>query len=187
MGTIAFPADPVTLGATAIQSTTFANVAADYAEIDYSGASRYAQGKSLRDFPGKDGLGWKWMIRKDLTGASANLRSLFAHRALPYSALASQFKAGIGTISVPLQNVSIHVLAWHPVQRTLSDSTVVTSFISSEVKHTLCYDPETGNVYTDVGGTRYLDEVVNFLLLRAAATTPVITPASNLIAGTFPF
>jgi hypothetical protein len=187
MGTASFPADPVTAGATAIQSTTFANVAADYTAVTFEQAKAYLSGKpGIRFFPAKLAPGWSFYLRNDLSGSSANLRNLVGIYVQTFSANHNAFSVGNGSYIVPIQDVYIHVLNWYPIQRTLSDSSIITRFKMTEAGITLSVDPETQGVYTDVGETRALEEAVGMILLRAAASAPVLTPALKALGGLHP-
>jgi hypothetical protein len=187
MGTWTYPSDPVTAGATAIQSTTFACVAADYTAINHEQAKAYMTGKSgIRYFPTKLTPGWSFYIRNDLSGANANLRNLIGMRVQQFSASHNAFSVGNGSYLVPVVETEIWSYNWIPVQRTLSDSSIISRFKVAIACITLSTDVENASVGTDVGETRTLDEAVGFLLLRAAATTPVLTPATRALAGIHP-
>jgi hypothetical protein len=187
MGTIAFPSDPVVNGAASIQSTTFANVATDYMVILHSAAKRYLQGKlGIRYFPGKAADEYQFLIRADLTGTNANLRGLFGVRTLTYVVNAPTFGLTIGSLIIPVTNIEIEVTSWYPYQLTLSNGSIITLFKQDKAMKTVTLDPENGNVFTDVGETRTLEEVVGMMLLRAAASAPVLTPAMKLLAGVHP-
>jgi hypothetical protein len=186
MGTSAYPSDPVTNGATAIQSTTFANVAADYAWTSHEAAKAYLdKKKGIRYFPGKP-AGWQFYMRADLSGGTANLRNVIGVRVTHLDASDQYFASGVGNITIPLQDVEVEVSNWAPIQRTLSDSAIVTRFKLFRQLITLSIDPETGDIYNVVGETRLLDEAGGFLLLRAAATTPVLTPALKALGAAHP-
>lgn len=187
MGTFTYPADPVTAGAAAIQSTTFANVAADYTAVNHAQAKAYMSDKpGIRYFPAKETPGWSFFIRNDLSGASANLRNLIGIKVTKFATNQSTFSVSNGTYNVPVGDTEIAVYNWYPVQRTLSDSSIITRFKADVAIKTLSLDVENANVGTDVGETRTLEEAVGFLLLRAAASAPVLTPALKALAGLNP-
>lgn len=187
MGTFGYPADPVTAGAASIQSTTFANVAADYTAVTHDQAKAYLTGKAgVRYFPAKLTPGWSFYIRNDLSGASANLRNLIGIRVQQFSGNHNAFSVANGSYLVPVGDTEIAVYNWYPVQRTLSDSSIITRFKCDWAMKTLSLDVENSNVGTDVGETRTLEEAVGFLLLRAAASAPTLTPALKALAGIHP-
>jgi hypothetical protein len=187
VGSIAFPSDPVTNGAVSIQSTTFANVAADYGLVPFESAQFYlADKEGIRYFPAKKLPGWTFYQRNDLVGSSANLRNVIGIRVTHLDANHAAFSVANGAYSVPVQDVEISVWNWFPDQRTLSDSSIVTRFKCDGAMKTLSINPEDQTIYTDVGETRSLEEAVGFLLLRAAASAPVLTPALKALAGSHP-
>jgi len=187
LGTIAFPSDPVTQGATAIQSTTFANVAADYTSITHAQAKAYLSGKpGIAGFSATEQTGWQYLIRADLSGASADLRNVVGIQVTKVAANHNAFSVANGQYVIPIMDTRVHVVNWYPVQRTLSDSSIITRYKSSSAMVTISSDPENGNVFTDVGETRALEEAVGFLLLRAAASAPVLTPALRALSGLHP-
>lgn len=187
LGTIAFPSDPVTQGATPIQSTTFANVAADYAVITHAQAKAYLTGKpGIVDFPASEQAGWQYLIRADLSGASADLRNVIGIQVARVTSNNNTFSVVNGQYVVPIMDTRIRVTNWFPVQRTLSDASIITRYKHASALLTISSDPENGNVYTDVGETRALEEAVGFLLLRAAASAPTLTPALRAMSGLHP-
>lgn len=187
MGTGSWPADPVTAGAASIQSTTFANVAADYSLVSHEQAKAYLAGKlGIRYFPAKVTTGWNFLIRNDLTGTSANLRNLIGIHVQTFNSNHNAFSVANGQYLVPVSDIEIDVLNWYPIQRTLSDSSIITRFKASRAMICLSLDVENGNVYTDVGETRAFEEAGGFILLRAAASAPVLTPALKALAGLHP-
>jgi hypothetical protein len=190
--TIAYPADPVVKGATEIQSTTFANDAADYSEVTWSRAKSIVSGfpSNARFFPKgtNEDPNWSFYIRNDMAGASANKRSVFGVKRLMTNSRSNQFDPSNGQIIVPHVDVDITIHAWTPYQVTLDSGVSYTRIAHFSASIELTIDPTNGDVLVDsnVAVARHLDEVVGFLILRAAATAPVLTPALNIVAGVDP-
>lgn len=185
---IAYPADPVTQGATLIQSTTFANVAADYQKIDWATAYRYMTGKGypVRDFPKskEPDPNWVFYIRKDLSGGSATDRNLIGIRVSQLSIKTTVFSvAAGGNLVVPLNEWNVQVINWAPYRTTLTTGEIYTRFVPYSASVVLPSDPETGNLLYDTTTYRLLEEAVGMILLRSAAAAPTLDPVTNLIGG----
>lgn len=187
MGTIAFPADPITNGAVAIQSTTFVNVAADWTWVDFDSAIGYLKDKEgIRHAPSKKIPGWTFYERTDLVGSNADLRSVVGIKVQHLNRLQQLLNVAYGMLGIPLKTSEIIVYQWFPAQNTLSNSSIMTHYLTNWVGMTLPKDPETNAVFVDVGLARHIDETLGFLILRVAANVPTLVPASKALAGSHP-
>lgn len=186
MGTMSYPSDPIINGASTIQTSTFACIAADYKAVTHKQAMKYTEDKeAFKYFPKTDLPGWSFFIRADLTGASSNLRNLIGIRTQVISAQHKAYATG-GDSVFRVVDHEVEVSNWVPGQRNLADGTIATRWKLYRVLMTLSLDPETGSFYIDQGEQRSLEETTGFLLRRVGGSNPTLVPAMNAIAGMHP-
>lgn len=192
MTTIAYPADPVVAGATEIQSTTFANVAADYTSLDWQGAQLLVArkvGQVFDYFPKSvtPDPNWRFYVRKDLTGAAAGQRNLIGIKVVSKTKGVGVFSGAQGAnLVVPVTQIRVESYNWHLAVLTLTDNTSVPVVLCDFASYTLVQDPESEAILYGDGTHRSLDEAVGFLVVRTAANKPTNAPALNAITGLYP-
>jgi hypothetical protein len=189
--TISFPSDPVTNGATEIQTTNFALVAADYSLISWGSAQQYINGKGQRIqyFPktGVEDPNWTFYIRKDMSGSNASLRNLIGVHVVKENSQINAFSGALAKqVAIPIQTQRIEVYNWHPATITLTDGTVVTRIMCAFASYYVVVDPESGGLLFGDGSHRVLTEAIGFMLTPVAANKPVNTPALNALSGINP-
>lgn len=187
---IAYPADPITQGATAIQATTFDPVSADYTQISWSAAQNLMRGKGqkVRDFPtGAENPAWTFFARNDLAGATATLRNLLGVHVSSVVSNSNVYSTSVGQqIVVPITEFHVKAVNWHCYQLTLTDGTKITRVVPMTTEIAIPVDPETSQLMYNDGTWRSLYEALGCLLQQAAASNPTIVPAINAIAGVNP-
>lgn len=190
--TIAYPADPVTAGATEIQSTTFVAVSADYSALDWAGAQLLVSRKvgQFFDFFPKTQVvdpNWRFYVRKDMTGASAGQRNLIGVRTISKTKGIASFSGAQGVnIVVPVTQHRVEVYNWHLAVLTMTDSTTVPVVQCTFASYTIIEDPESGAFLYGDGAHRSLEEASGFIITRVAANKPTNGPALNALTGLYP-
>jgi hypothetical protein len=192
---IAFPSDAVVKGATEIQSTTFALVAADYVRVDLPVVIRFiADNGSVEGLPdprnkGANGLPeWQFFRRKDLTGADAAYNNLVGVKTVVSSRTIPTWDPSISAkASVPIQVRRSEAYNWHVALMTLDSGAVIPIWTQTFASYSIYVDPAGVVLYGD-GNHRSLEEATAFLLTRVAANKPTnekaiaVAYASNPLA-----
>jgi hypothetical protein len=191
--TIAKPADPVTNGASEIQTTNFALVAADYTQVLYP-AVRFFLTKSGNGKPdlmpsfnnGNIDPSWMFFLRKDLAGDVA-ARNLIGVHIVSTTGQATSYSSALGRqVVMPVVSHRAEVYNWNPARLTLTDGTIITRWVVDIASYTFVVDPESGAFLSGDGSHRSLYEAVNFLLTPVAANKPSNAPALALVTGISP-
>lgn len=186
--TFASPSDPVTNGASLIQSTNFIPVSGDYEQSDMDAVStvfRTQRGATLDAFPSTPKKGHKWTFhqRTDLAAASAYFADLLALQTYT-SSVVCQVTAADGTESTSTQAVGVVVShSWTPKTKTDSNGNVTLYWLHKTVQETVELDTATKAFNLPVTGYRDLYTLVNRLWVPVAAGAPVSTGLSNALAG----
>jgi len=191
---ISFPADAVVAGATEIQTTNFALVAADYQSVEYRAVSLFASripGVKLDYLPkfanGVATPDWTFFMRKDLAGTNAMYRNLIGVKVVTSNTSVSGYSPSVAkVVSLPIQSHRIEVYNWHPAAVTLTDGTVFARWGVNIAAYVFYVDPESGQLLYGDGSHRSLYEAVNFLLTPVAANKPSASPALALVTGISP-
>lgn len=188
--TIGHPADPVTNGATEIQSTTFNGVLADYSPLTWGSAQRIIAGKEhpVRRFPkGAEDPTWAFYGRVDLAGANAALRNIIGVHVVQTSQQQKGVSASAGNVTLAVLEFYVEVINWYPEVLTTDNLGTVVRFKPYSASMGLTADPAgTGTLLYGDGTHRALDEAVGFILRRNAASVPTFEPLLNAIGGVHP-
>lgn len=191
---ITFPADPVTNGATVIQTSNFNIVTTDYMSVGYSAVQLFKKraGIQIDGLPNfANGVAtpdWQFFFRKDLANASASFRNLIGLRTDTKTRGVSAFSGALG--KVISTNVMIHRVEshnWSPSVVTLTDLTALIVWTESVAVYTFIVDPESGTLLSGDGSHRSMTEAESFLLLKVAGAVPTNGPAINIATGVAPF
>lgn len=183
---IAFPCEPVTNGAVAIQSTTFAFVGGDYKEVGQAVAlaSLKKAKNAAKYFPKQPDPNWIFGRRKDVTGVRNTQVIGINVLEQPYNAIFFSLTAN-GQVSMPVVKYEVSVHSWYPSITTLSDLSTFNDGGHDAVTKTVWANPETGSILTGNGLYTHLFECVSVLFGITAAGYPTTTPldsASGLIS-----
>jgi hypothetical protein len=187
--TITFPSDPVVKGATEIQSTNFALVAADYTKIDWQEAKSFVgqqikAGQRVDLFPNGavQDFNWKFALRKDITGVGAAQRNLIGARSTVNIVGAKGYLPDVGSRqnSFVIRTVEIH--NWYTIVVTQGDGTVTPLRLLDRHSHSFVETPG-GEILYGVGDSNMMLETLGFLAVPSAATTPTVLRGLNLATG----
>jgi hypothetical protein len=189
--TVTYPADPVTNGASEIQATVFAVVAADYTPLSWNAAQRYVQERKsdFVSFPkgAKEDTAWQFYIRKDMSGTTAGQRNMLGVRVTSRTSGATGFSVTTGNvIRFNVQRYTIEVLNWFCAILTLTDTTTLPVWEHAAIAYPCIVDPESGAILAGVGAYRSILEAMGFALTQVAANSPSNAPAMNALSGIFP-
>lgn len=189
--TIAFPADPVTNGATEIQATVFNAVAADYSQISWAAAQNIMRQVPYKvpEFPrtNTEDPTWAFAVRKDLASSSAPSRNLIGVQVVDATQNMNVFSGALGSqISVPIRAKIVSVYNWVRHTITLTDGTAVTAIRPYGVSVPVFVDPETGNLLDEDETYNALMEGTGFLFKQVAANSPTREPFYAVISGLYP-
>jgi hypothetical protein len=193
---ISYPSDPVTLGATAIQGTTFIPVAGDYEKISYAEAAnrglrmmRYMDANQLLGFPDeKTGASWIFFTRTDMPAGSGNA-NLIGVRARLTKQGHTAFSGTAGEDVHRYTNEAIFtVSAWLTAEHTTAGGD--TYPYTRRVFHynlSMVFD-EAGNFLLGSGDeeAKAVLEALGFTLRPVAADYPVVDPAIKIFNGVSP-
>lgn len=177
--TISYPADAVTKGATEIQATTFALVAADYVRVDLSAVQQFiANNGSLESLPnpqnkGANGLpAWQFFRRKDMSGANSAFANLIGLKTVISGRnVAAWDVTNTRGAAVPVQVRRIEGYNWYPILMTLDSGVVAPIWTVDYDSYTVVLDPMGTVLYGD-GSHRVGTELRGFMLTYAAASQP---------------
>lgn len=189
--TITFPADAVNNGATEIQATVFALVAADYAPLSWGQAQNVMRAIPYKvpNFPktATEDPNWMFFVRKDLASASAPSRNLIGISVVDSRQALNAFSGALGTqISIPLNCKVIMVYNWVVHIVTLSDGTSVQVVRPYVAGVPILVDPETGNLLDDADTYNALLETIGFMFTQVAASSPSRARLYALVSGINP-
>jgi len=191
---VTYPADPVTNGASEIQTTNFALVNADYMSVPFSAVRLFMTRSGVAKLDmlpnmqnGNVDPTWAFFLRKDLVGTDATSRNLIGVHVVTTTTPATSFSVSLGrAFSLPIVAHRVEVYNWSPARLTLTDGTVLTRWTVSFAAYNFVVDPESGSLLYGDGASRALYEAVNFVLTPVAANKPVATPALALVTGISP-
>lgn len=186
---ISCPGEPVTKGATPIQSTNFVVVAADWARVQYAdvvGVFSRAKFANIRNFPKTDPGDLIWAKRTDLVGTT-NL-SIMGFKVLSSTKSDQATVPTTGTSAlVPITEHVVMVHSWYTVIITLTNGIVLTRLAYQGVTTTVYVDPETGAILSMDGASKHLMEAFSSLFKPQAAGYPLLTGGiASLISGDYP-
>jgi len=187
------PADPLPLGATAIQSTNFELATADYAEVSWRGvlartSSWPNKGEFMPKSDSSDGPpNWQFAGRQDSVAAIGALQTLIGFNTTFQSTTAQAYVPSLAANrNVSFRQERITAYIWYPFEVTI-DGVVATIMKCTYVSDLVTFDPENRTPLL-ANGTfhRPMYELLNFLYQTVAAGTPISTRLLRLLIGQYP-
>jgi hypothetical protein len=199
MSTCAFPSDAIAKGATAIQGTTFAPVAADYDELYYSVAKRRATsmmaqlgGNSLPEyFPTteKAAESWRFFGRQDMSTSSRQANLVGVQGREQVVSVGYFSTAESKDVKKSLVLVSQRIVNWIFNTITLSNSDVIPiPYRKAEATVQFVIDPETTLVLDGSSdeSAKAMLETLGFIWTPLAADYPSWDPFNRYVSGNVP-